>query len=236
MKVRMLYFATLRDLAGIREESFEIPDQSSVADLKSLLAERHPAFAQALGSALFSINREYAFPEEMIPPDAEIALFPPVSGGSGGPTELRVTEELLDLNRLFDDLVLPTTGAICAFTGVVRGETAGAQPHETSYLDYEAYPAMATAKLEQVADEIRSRWPAVEGIAIVQRIGRLKPGTPSVLIACSGGHRDSGVFEAARYGIDRLKQIVPIWKKEVGPDGTQWVEGDYQPIQDDRQS
>jgi molybdopterin synthase catalytic subunit len=88
---------------------------------------------------------------------------------------------------------------------------------------------MAEAKMAQVAEEIRQRWPAVEGIAIVQRVGRLESGTPTVLIACSAAHRDSGVFEAARYGIDRLKEIVPVWKKEIGPQGETWVEGKYHP-------
>ena len=81
----------------------------------------------------------------------------------------------------------------------------------------------------QVADEIRQRWPTVEGVAIVQRVGRLHPCTPTVLIACTSAHRDTGVFDAARYGIDRLKEIVPVWKKEAGPDGEEWVEGDYIP-------
>jgi len=88
---------------------------------------------------------------------------------------------------------------------------------------------MAETKMKQVAEEIRRRWPSIEGIAIVQRIGRLYPKTPTVLIACTAAHRDTGVFEAARYGIDRLKEIVPIWKKEVGPNGEFWVEGDYIP-------
>jgi molybdopterin synthase catalytic subunit len=83
--------------------------------------------------------------------------------------------------------------------------------------------------MQQVAAEIRARWPAVEGIAIVQRIGRLDPGTPTVLIVCTAAHRDTGVFEAARYGINRLKEIVPVWKKEVGPQGEYWVEGEYIP-------
>lgn len=83
--------------------------------------------------------------------------------------------------------------------------------------------------MKQVADEIRARWPVVEGVAIVQRIGKLYPRTPTVLIACTAAHRDTGVFEAARYGIDRLKEIVPIWKKEVSPDGEFWVEGEYIP-------
>ena len=85
------------------------------------------------------------------------------------------------------------------------------------------------AEAEQVADEIRERWPVIEGVAIVQRIGKLYPKTPTVLIACTAAHRDTGVFEAARYGIDRLKEIVPIWKKEVSPSGEFWVEGDYTP-------
>jgi molybdopterin synthase catalytic subunit len=112
---------------------------------------------------------------------------------------------------------------------MVRGVTSRDDPHETEYLEYEAYIDMAREKISQVADEIWERWPAVEGIAIVQRIGRLKAGTPTVIIACSAGHRDSGVFEASRYGIDRLKQIVPIWKKEIGPDGEVWIEGNYFP-------
>ena len=87
--------------------------------------------------------------------------------------------------------------------------------------------------MRQVAEEIRSRWQTVEGIAIVQRIGRLYPMTPTVLIACTAAHRDTGVFEAARYGIDRLKEIVPVWKKEVGPQGETWVEGGHIPGQDD---
>jgi len=115
------------------------------------------------------------------------------------------------------------------FTGMVRGVTTRADPHQTDYLEYEAYKPMAEAKMRQIADEIRERWPVVKGVAIVQRIGRLYPETPAVVVACSAGHRDTGVFEAARYGIDRLKEIVTVWKKEVGPDGEEWVEGEYTP-------
>ena len=135
----------------------------------------------------------------------------------------------LDLNQLVLKITTQSTGAACLFTGMVRGVTSRDDPHETEYLEYEAYIDMAREKISQVADEIWERWPAVEGIAIVQRIGRLKAGTPTVIIACSAGHRDSGVFEASRYGIDRLKQIVPIWKKEIGPNGEVWIEGNYFP-------
>src|SRR5439155_1294872 len=120
----------------------------------------------------------------------------------------------------------PETGAVCIFSGAVRGQTkVGADKLETTRLEYEAYEPMAVVKMQQVAAEIRERWPLVQGIAIVQRIGRLEVGEPTVLIACAAGHRDQGCFEAARYGIDRLKEIVPVWKKEVRPDGSSWVEG-----------
>ena len=145
------------------------------------------------------------------------------------PTIFSITEEEIDLNELVDRITLNSTGAAAIFTGMVRGETRRGDPHETVYLEYEAYKPMAEAKMKQVADEIRARWPVIEGIAIVQRIGRLYPRTPTVLIACSSAHRDTGVFEAARYGIDRLKEIVPVWKKEVGSQGEEWVEGEYIP-------
>src|SRR3990172_1325217 len=145
------------------------------------------------------------------------------------PTIYSITEAELDLNDLLAQITLTSTGAAAIFTGMVRGETSRDNPHETVYLEYEAYVPMAEAKMKQVADEIRQRWPDVEGIAIVQRVGTLMPGTPTVLIGCTAAHRDTGVFEAARYGIDRLKEIVPIWKKEVSPAGEQWIEGDYVP-------
>jgi molybdopterin synthase catalytic subunit len=145
------------------------------------------------------------------------------------PTIFSVTQSELDLNALIAQVTLPTTGAACIFTGVVRGITERGDAHQTQYLEYEAFVPMAEAKMRQVAQEIRQRWPAVEGIAVVQRVGTLQPGTPTVLIVCTAAHRDTGVFEAARYGIDRLKEIVPIWKKEVGPGGEQWIEGEYIP-------
>jgi MoaE-MoaD fusion protein len=143
-----------------------------------------------------------------------------------------ITEDEIDLNALLEAITLTSTGAAAIFTGMVRGMTTRATPtrmHETTYLEYEAYKPMAEAKMKQVADEIRAKWPVVEGIAIVQRVGRLYPRTPTVLIACTAAHRDTGVFDAARYGIDRLKEIVPVWKKEVKPDGEEWVEGEYHP-------
>ncbi len=145
------------------------------------------------------------------------------------PTIFSVTEDEIDLNNLLAKITLTSTGAAAIFTGMVRGTTSRGDAYETEYLEYEAYIPMAEEKMKQVAQEIRARWPTVEGIAMVQRIGKLFPKTPTVLIACTAAHRDTGVFDAARYGIDRLKEIVPIWKKEVGPNGQFWVEGEYIP-------
>lgn len=145
------------------------------------------------------------------------------------PTIFSITEDEIDLNQLVTQITLTSTGAVAIFTGMVRGSTSRDNPYETVYLEYEAYKPMAEAKIKQVADEIRERWDTIEGIAIVQRIGRLYPRTPTVLIACTSAHRNTGVFEAARYGIDRLKEIVPVWKKEFGLKSEEWVEGDYIP-------
>jgi molybdopterin synthase catalytic subunit len=145
------------------------------------------------------------------------------------PTVYSITEDEIDINELLKQISLTSTGAAAIFTGMVRGVTTRDNVHETAHLEYESYKPMAEAKMKQVADEIRERWGTVEGIAIVQRIGRLYPRTPTVLIACTSAHRDTGVFDAARYGIDRLKEIVPVWKKEVGPEGNTWMVGNYIP-------
>ncbi|MCJ7678510.1 MAG: molybdopterin converting factor subunit 1 [Anaerolineales bacterium] len=235
MSVTLLYFSTLRARAGVARETLELDGPLTVTRLRQLITERHPALAEALPSAVVAVNRDFAFGDQPVVDGDEVAIFPPVSGGAEpGPTVLQITQDPIDLNALLAGLTLPTSGAACVFTGMVRGETRRGPVHTTAALEYEAYRPMAEAKMRQVADEIRARWPTVEGIAIVQRIGLLDPGTPTVLIACTAAHRDTGVFEAAHYGIDRLKQIVPVWKKEIGPDGDVWVEGDYAPQPEDR--
>jgi len=241
--LRVLFFATLKDRAEVSETTLELHNAVRVGEIKVLLRERYPGLAPVLDVCLVAVNREYASDDSIIPENAEIAFFPPVSGGtdleskedrvltdySHKPTVYYITQDELDLNKLLEEITTPNTGAACIFSGIVRGITLRDHPHETSFLEYEAYLPMAEAKMRQVAEEIRERWPSVEGIAIVQRIGRLYPTTPTVLIGCTAAHRDTGVFEAARYGIDRLKEIVPIWKKEVGPGGETWVEGTYVP-------
>ena len=235
-EARVLFFATFKDLAGVEEAELALSEGTTVAAFKQQIADQFPALAPAIGSMLVAVNKQYAFDAEEIPPGAEIALFPPVSGGQPLPTVLSVTEDEIDLNALLKTVTLPSTGASAIFSGMVRGVTTRGRDFTTDYLVYEAYTPMAEALMGQVAEEIRAKWPTVEGIAIVQRVGKLYPETPTVLIAVTAAHRDTGVFEAARYGIDRLKEIVPIWKKEVSPQGEEWVEGDYLPGPADRNS
>jgi molybdopterin synthase catalytic subunit len=121
-------------------------------------------------------------------------------------------------------------GAVAVFVGVVRNSSEG---KPVSALEYEAYEEMAIAKMRQIAEEARARWPQIGDVAIVQRVGHLEVGQLAVVIAVASPHRQEGCFEACRYAIDRLKQIVPIWKKEIGPLGEEWVEGEYLPDTND---
>jgi molybdopterin converting factor subunit 1 len=233
---RIKFFATLKQQAGTDLARIHLPEGSCVRDLKSIISIEYPKLINSMDSIIVAINREYAIDDDVIPENAEIALFPPVSGGSTQdyPSYYKITDKDFDIDNLIAKIVIPSTGATCVFVGTVRGITKqGKDEIETSYLEYEAYHSMAVKKIEQVILEIRERWPIIQGIAIVQKIGRLEPGTPSVVIACGAAHRDNGVFEAARYGIDRIKEIVPIWKKEVNPSGEFWVEGNYLPGKDD---
>ena len=147
------------------------------------------------------------------------------------PTILDITPDPINLNQLQTAVTTDADGAVVLFTGTVRG-VSGAEI--TNKLEYEAYKGMALAKLQQVADEMRAKFALIHGIALIQRVGEMQVGEPTVAVAVSAGHRGDGAFEAARYGIDRLKQIVPVWKKETRPDGSSWIEGDYTPNPADR--
>jgi molybdopterin converting factor subunit 1 len=234
MDIQVKLFATLKDRVGSSHVNIDLPDDATVSVLLDRLAATQPKLVPSIATCVVAVNQEFAFGSTPIRSGDEVALFPPVSGGSAFPEMFRITDGAIDLNELVASVTLPSTGAVCTFTGTVRGVSAAdGRDHETAQLHYEAYTPMAEAKMKQVAAEIRERWPLVQGIAIVQRVGRLSVGEFTVLIAVSAGHRDQGVFEAARYGIDRLKEIVPVWKKEIGPGGEQWVEGHYQPTVDD---
>ncbi|MBC7262689.1 MAG: molybdenum cofactor biosynthesis protein MoaE [Chloroflexi bacterium] len=129
-----------------------------------------------------------------------------------------ITSEKLSVDDVVARLADPAVGGISVFVGVVRGNTDG---REVRYLEYEAYPEMAEGMLRQIGDEIQARWKTIQQVAIVHRVGRLEVGEISVVIALSAAHRPE-LFEALHYAIDRLKEIVPIWKKEVWSDGSEW--------------
>lgn len=240
MQVRILLFATLKELAGTNRLTLTLSEATAtVADVRRALIVQYPNMAANVEAAISAVNQEYAFPGDAVKEDDEVAFFPPVSGGSGDehPVIFKLASEPIDTDDLIKVITIPATGAVCVFSGMVRGETdQDGKLLQTQHLEYEAYEPMALAKMQQVADEIRQQWPRVQGIAIVQRVGKLEVGQNTILIACSSGHRDQGCFEAARYGIDRLKEIVPVWKKEVGKDGASWVEGHYLPTPNDTQA
>lgn len=237
MQVQVLLFATLKDLAGTGSLQLEVPGESmSLADFRAALVSRFPVMEPNLKVALAAINEEFAFPADTVKHQDTVAFFPPVSGGDGSQPEIcRLADSPIDADELIAAVTIPATGAVCMFSGMVRGETnRDGSASQTLYLEYEAYEPMAIARMKQVAQEIRQQWPLVQGIAIVQRVGRLSVGQNTILIICSSGHRDEGCFEAARYGIDRLKEIVPVWKKDIRPDGDGWIEGHYIPGPEDR--
>jgi molybdopterin converting factor subunit 1 len=236
MELEIRLFATLKDLAGQNRIRLTIPETTTVHGMLQLLAAAYPALSAAAQSSIVAVNRNYASPETPIGPDDEVAIFPPVSGGeaSHNPTYFAITRDKLDIDAIHEQLTRPDVGAIVSFRGSVRGQTRRqGLPDDTLYLEYEAYASMAEAKMALIASEIWERWPLVKGIAIVQRIGRLDIGEVTTFIACAAGHRDQGVFDAAHYGIDRLKEIVPVWKREVGSDRSIWVEGHYHPTEQD---
>jgi molybdopterin converting factor subunit 1 len=230
-KIRVLFFAHLRELTGTRQLELEIQDGWTVADLKREMINRFPQLEKAMDHLIAAVNQNFAPDETAIPDEAEVAFFPPVSGGSEEKTIIGITEDELEIEKIQREITSESTGGICTFTGVVRGFSPEARFSRTEELEYEAYKPMAEKKMREIADEIRARWEKVEGIAIVQRIGVARAGTSVVIVSCSGGHRDEGIFEAARYGIDRLKEVVPVWKKEIGPNGEEWIEGTYDPMQ-----
>lgn len=234
IEIKMLFFASYRSVTGTSEVILHLPDELSIFELKKIVGEKFPTIKNGLLVGLTAMNQEYVTEDTVVTNGSEVAFFPPVSGGSGHPTTIiKIVTDPIDIDSLTDQITYSTTGAVCIFTGVVRGITGHGEYHETSYLEYEAYIPMAESKMQQVASEIREQWPSIEGITIIQRIGKLFPQTLSVVIACSAAHRNTGIFSAAKYGIDRLKEIVPVWKKETGPGGEYWVEGDYHSINGD---
>lgn len=215
MKIRVRLFASMKDIVGQREVVIELPEGVTGSELLHRIAMEHPRLKPLLPSLLLAVNREYAEVTQELKDGDEVAFIPPVSGGID---LYEVTEGPLSLDTLVTTVAKNTSGAVASFLGVVREFARGRQ---VSHLEYDAYPEMATATMRRIGDEIRIRWP-VDHIAMVHRIGRLTIGEASIAIAISSPHRREAL-EACAYAIERVKEIVPIWKKEVWTDGAEWI-------------
>lgn len=213
MGVKILYFAVARDLAGISFETLEPPPRD-VAALRTRLTALHPALARLLPRCRMAVDQEFADDDVPLSDGAEVAVVPPVSGGSG---RCRVVERPLLLSEVVEAVEGPQRGGVVTFTGIVRGETGGKR---VLRLEYEAYLPMAERSLDEIAAAIERETGAV--VAIVHRIGTLLPGDAAVVIACAAPHR-APAFRACEAAIERLKHDVPVWKREVFEDGSVWV-------------
>jgi len=215
MKIRVRLFASVKDIIGRREVVLELPEGTTASELLHRLAVDHPRLHALMPSLLLAVNREYVESTRVLRDGDEVAFIPPVSGGSD---LYEVTESPLSLDALIVAVRQNTSGAVATFLGIVREFARGRQ---VSYLEYDAYPEMATATMRQIGEQIRQRWP-VDRIAMIHRIGRLTIGEASIAIAIASPHRREAL-EACAFGIERVKEIVPIWKKEVWTDGAEWI-------------
>lgn len=216
MKTTVRFFAAARERAGRSTLELELPAGATVADLVKALLHQVPALAPLLPKLRIAVAEEFAAPEEVIPEGAEVALIPPVAGGSGGLFRLQDTP--LSLQEAIDAVSSVAQGGLVTFSGAVRDHSKGKR---VTRLDYEAYGPMAQKKLAQIGAEAREKWPGTQ-VAVLHRLGTLVPGELAVVIAVSAPHRKEA-FRACEYVIDRLKEDVPIWKKEFAEDGEVWV-------------
>jgi len=215
MKIRVRLFASVKDIIGRREVVLELPEGTTASELLHRLAVDHPRLHALMPSLLLAVNREYVESTRVLRDGDEVAFIPPVSGGSD---LYEVNESPLSLDALIVAVRQNTSGAVATFLGIVREFARGRQ---VSYLEYDAYPEMATATMRQIGEQIRQRWP-VDRIAMIHRIGRLTIGEASIAIAIASPHRREAL-EACAFAIERVKEIVPIWKKEVWTDGAEWI-------------
>ena len=222
-------FAALREALGFAETTVSVAPGTDIAGLMARLNELYPRANLARQRYGVALNRSYAPLTTVLADGDEVALIPPVSGGAVNPNAAKlfeISDQPLSLDDVMRRVVAPERGGVTLFAGTVRGVTRRVNEDEiaTDYLEYEAYPEMAEEALARIAAEAQARWPSVRAVSIVHRVGRLAVGDLAVVIAVAASHRQD-TFDACHYTIDRVKQIAPIWKKEVGPDGSFWVEG-----------
>jgi molybdopterin converting factor subunit 1 len=238
MYVRVLLFGMLKDLVGKSEDSIQLRDGACVRDVLDQYGSRFPRFNESLNSLAVAVNQKYAGPDTRLNPSDEVALLPPVSGGTPDGTSTSIAMQgkparyasivrsPIDTQRTVAGLKRGDDGATVIFEGVVRNQTRG---RRTLYLNYEAYEEMALQQLDQLASEALQKF-QVRDVAIVHRLGHLEIGETSVLIVVASAHRGPA-FDACRWIIDTLKRTVPIWKKEHFEDGAVWADGEPFPAE-----
>lgn len=209
MEVTVRLFAMLRERAGSREITLELPDGARVGDALAALHE----IAGSL-PLVMAVNREYADADHRLAPGDELALIPPVSGGETAVVHVRVTSEPLSLDGLLARVRDPRAGAVVTFQGVTR---------DVERLEYEAYVEMAEEKITEIVSTAQRRHGLIAAAA-EHRVGTVPLAEPSVTVAAAGAHRVEA-FAGAREIIDRIKAEAPIWKKEIDGATERWVDG-----------
>jgi molybdopterin synthase catalytic subunit len=222
--VRVLFFGILKDVTGRATDRIELPPGSTAGAVFEHYAAAFPKLRAMERSILLARNQQFVRVSEALEDDDEVALLPPVSGGTADASEnyFALTREPIDTRALAARLLRGEDGAVVTFEGVVRNNTRG---RRTLWLDYECYEPMALKTMAEIGREIARRR-EIGRIGIVHRLGRLEIGETSVAVVVTAPHRQAA-FEAALEGINRLKKTAPIWKKEHFEDGEAWVEGEW---------
>jgi MoaE-MoaD fusion protein len=234
MLVRVLFFGMLKDVVGERSGTLDLREGATVGDLLDYYAREIPLLKCSLPSLAVAVNQEYASPGRILKSDDEVALLPPVSGGSneegsqeGAPAGcVSIVRDAINTETVLRALKSGSDGAAVVFEGVVRNHTRG---RKTLYLDYEAYEEMALRQMQGLGEQATKKF-EIRDVALVHRLGRLQIGETSVLIVIVSAHR-AAAFDACRWLIDTLKRTVPIWKKEYFEDGAVWADGEPFPAE-----
>ncbi len=221
LAIKVLFFGVLPEITGRRQEWIELREGTRLAELWGEYVKRFPKLETLSAALMTSVNQEFVDRSQLLRDGDEVAFLPPVSGGVDD--LFLLTPEAIHTAALVQRVKAPPDGAVVAFEGIVRNHSRGKQ---TQYLEYEAYEPMALKKMREIGAEIHQQFP-IDAIAMVHRLGKLAIGETSVAIVLSSPHRKAA-FAACQHGIDRLKQIVPIWKKEFFADGAVWAEGEGQ--------
>ncbi len=217
MEILVRYFASHRDITGLTEQQIQLDTGATIGALWDRLIADYPRLSGYSGRVLCAVNHEFSSLDHPLHDGDEVAFIPPVSGGSAGLFQISATP--LDPASLMALVQAPAMGAIVTFAGIVRNHFGG---RATAYLEYEAYESMAITVLQQLAGEAQVRW-GTGAIAIHHRVGRLQIGETAVLIVVAAPHRHEA-FEASEWLMDRIKEVAPIWKKEIWADGdSEWV-------------